>query len=168
MIPESGWMKNLRKNIKQEMSSIGKTGITQSLLFREMVTWCKAFRTQYKWVTGALSIWKLLFTYCQQDEIVYTLLFKRLGLVRSKTTEKTTVVKHYIIFNSYLLYACILTCNLLLWCQSWIFSIYYFVFSITWSFRNHHNILIWCSRDISYYQCCKNAFTWNTNLLLTM
>jgi len=23
--------------------------------------------------------------------------------------------------------------------------------SVTWSFRNHSNILIWCSRNISYY-----------------
>jgi len=39
--------------------------------------------------------------------------------------------------------------------------------SVTWSFRNHSNILIWCSRNISYYYqgwkqlCClilvKNA-----------
>jgi len=29
------------------------------------------------------------------------------------------------------------------------------VFSVTWSFRNHSNV-IWCSRNISYYcQCWK-------------
>jgi len=27
------------------------------------------------------------------------------------------------------------------------------VFSVTWSFRNHFNVLIWCSRNISYYKC---------------
>jgi len=25
------------------------------------------------------------------------------------------------------------------------------VFSVTWSFRNHSNMLIWCSRNMSYY-----------------
>jgi len=28
------------------------------------------------------------------------------------------------------------------------------VFSITWSFRNHSNMMIWCSRRISYYYQC--------------
>jgi len=28
------------------------------------------------------------------------------------------------------------------------------VFSVTWSFRNHSNMMIWCSRNIyHYYQC---------------
>jgi len=25
------------------------------------------------------------------------------------------------------------------------------VFRVTWSFRNHFNMLTWCSRNISYY-----------------
>jgi len=29
------------------------------------------------------------------------------------------------------------------------------VFSVTWSFRNHTDMQIWCSRNISYYQCWK-------------
>ncbi len=32
--------------------------------------------------------------------------------------------------------------NLFLWCASWIFSIITPVFSVTWSFRNHSNILL--------------------------
>ncbi len=32
--------------------------------------------------------------------------------------------------------------------QRWIFSIITPVFSVTWSFRNHSNMLIWCSRNI--------------------
>ncbi len=64
--------------------------------------------------------------------------------------------------------------------QSWIFSIITPVFSVTWSFRNHLNMLIWCSRNISsYYQCWKQllniflnnlvilwwtAFIWSRNL----
>ncbi len=34
--------------------------------------------------------------------------------------------------------------------QSWIFSIITNVFSVTWCFINHSNMLICCSRDISY------------------
>jgi len=49
--------------------------------------------------------------------------------------------------------------------QSWIFSIITPVFSVTWSFRNHSNVMICCSRNISdYYQfwkqlCCL-IFLW--------
>jgi len=28
------------------------------------------------------------------------------------------------------------------------------VFSVTWSFRNHSNMMICCSRNISYYYQC--------------
>jgi len=28
-------------------------------------------------------------------------------------------------------------------------------FSVIWSFRNYFNMLIWCSWNISYYQCWK-------------
>jgi len=32
--------------------------------------------------------------------------------------------------------------------------------SVTWSFRNHSNMMIWCSKNISYYyQCWKQLFT---------
>ncbi len=46
-----------------------------------------------------------------------------------------------------------LKCNLFLWWQSWIFSIITPVFSVTWSFINHFNMLIWCSSCINYYWC---------------
>ncbi len=40
--------------------------------------------------------------------------------------------------------------------QSWIFSIITPVFIVTWSFRNHSNMLICCSCNIyDYYQCRK-------------
>ncbi len=32
------------------------------------------------------------------------------------------------------------------------------VFSVTWSFRNHSNMLIWCSLNISYYYQCWNQW----------
>ncbi len=38
--------------------------------------------------------------------------------------------------------------------QIWIFSIITPIFSVTWSFRNHSNILICCSRKNSYYYHC--------------
>ncbi len=48
--------------------------------------------------------------------------------------------------------------------QCWIFSTITQVFSVTWSFRNHSNMLICCSRNISsHYQywkwlCCLYFF----------
>jgi len=42
--------------------------------------------------------------------------------------------------------------------QSWNFSIITPVFSVTWSFRNHSNMLMWCSRNIyNYYRCKKKT-----------
>jgi len=43
----------------------------------------------------------------------------------------------------------------------------YSVFSVTWSFRNHSNMLICSSRNISYYYQCWNQlccliFLWRT------
>ncbi len=38
--------------------------------------------------------------------------------------------------------------------QSWFFSIITPVFSVTWSFRNHFNMLFCCSGYISYYHKC--------------
>jgi len=42
--------------------------------------------------------------------------------------------------------------------QSWISTIITPVFSVTWSFRNHSNMLICCSRNISYYYQCWKQF----------
>ncbi len=66
----------------------------------------------------------------------YTLPFKSLGLVKS------FIVYCY---NIKWIFEYILKCNLFLnflWCK---------VFSVTWSFRNHSNMVICCSRNISYY-----------------
>jgi len=39
--------------------------------------------------------------------------------------------------------------------QSWIITP---VFSVTWPFRNHSNMMIWCSRNIyNYHQCWKQS-----------
>jgi len=35
-----------------------------------------------------------------------------------------------------------------------LFSIINPVFSVTWSFRNHSNMPIWCSRNIPYCSQC--------------
>ncbi len=55
--------------------------------------------------------------------------------------------------------------------RSCIFSIITPVFSVTWSFRNHSNMLICCSRNISdYYQCWKQLccfiFWWKPKCIL--
>jgi len=42
-------------------------------------------------------------------------------------------------------------CHLFLWWQNWIFSIITPVFSVTWSFRNHSDMWICCSRNIYHY-----------------
>ncbi len=44
--------------------------------------------------------------------------------------------------------------NIFLWWLSWIFNIITTVVSVTWSLRNHSNMLICCSRNISYYYQC--------------
>ncbi len=69
--------------------------------------------------------------------------------------------------------------------QSWIFSIV----TVTWSFRNHSNMLICCLRNISHYNQCnkqlhylifcgngssvkrklkRTAFIWNQNCFVTL
>ncbi len=32
------------------------------------------------------------------------------------------------------------------------------VFSVTWSFINHSNMVIWCSRNVTYYYQCRKKF----------
>ncbi len=52
---------------------------------------------------------------------------------------------------------CFLKYNLLMWWKNYIFSIITPGFSVTWSFRNHYNMPICCSINISYYyQCLKH------------
>ncbi len=55
------------------------------------------------------------------------------------------------IWNKCFLLEYIVKCNLFMWCAAVIFSIITPVFSVTWSFRNHSNMLICCSRYVSYY-----------------
>ncbi len=62
-------------------------------------------------------------------------------------------MKHTIIWNNCFVFKFILKCH---FCdQSWIFSIIPPGFTVTWSFRNHSNMLIWCSRNISDYYIWK-------------
>ncbi len=65
-----------------------------------------------------------------------------------------------------------LTCNWLLWSKL-NFQHHYTVFSVTWSFSNNYNILICCSRNISYYyhqcwkqMCCLICFCWNSTAFI--
>ncbi len=75
------------------------------------------------------------------------LLGQRLHLFDQKYSKNSNIVKYF--YNSrdlkpissfVLLY--ILKCHLFLWGQNWIFSIIITVFCVTWSFRNHSNMLI--------------------------
>ncbi len=74
------------------------------------------------------------------------LLGQRLHLFHQKYSKNSNIVKYYNssdlepISSFFLLY--ILKCHLFLWGQNWIFSIIITVFCVTWSFRNHSNMLI--------------------------
>ncbi len=57
--------------------------------------------------------------------------------------------------------------------KSWIFSINSPVFRVTWSFRNHPNMLIWCARNLSFYhhcwtQLCCLIFLWKSWYIITL
>ncbi len=53
----------------------------------------------------------------------------------------------------------ILKWNLFIWWQRWIVSIITPVFSVTWSFRYHSDMLIWSLINISYhYHCWKQLY----------
>ncbi len=60
------------------------------------------------------------------------------------------IVKNYYNFKEKFAFEYILKCNWFLWRQSWIFSSQGSWWSVTCSFRNHSDILFWCSRNISY------------------
>ncbi len=54
--------------------------------------------------------------------------------------------------------------NLFLWCKAeFLISIITPVFSVTWSFRNHSNVL-WCSRKMSYHFQYLKQLWWYTFL----
>ncbi len=83
---------------------------------------------------------------------LFTLLFKSLGSVRFLNVFERSIFSSPTLplFDKNTIKSVIYFCD-----QSWIFSIITPVFSVTWSFRNHSNMLICCSRNISdYYQCC--------------
>jgi len=91
-----------------------------------------------------------------------TLPFKSFGLIRYINAYQDWIylIKNIIMLLDVLLqfkiYVSIwLDFKIYCW-QSWFFSIITPVFSVTWSFRNHSNMMICCSRNISlYYQCWK-------------
>ncbi len=61
--------------------------------------------------------------------------------VQQKKNSKTLIL-FFLLFKITFLFEYILKCNLFLWFQSFILSIITPVFSVTWSFRNHSNMLI--------------------------
>ncbi len=66
--------------------------------------------------------------------------------------KNNNIVKFYYI-SILLLYYNIITVYILKCDFLWWQSSQYAVFSVTWSFRNHSNMLICCSRNHFYYQC---------------
>ncbi len=78
------------------------------------------------------------------SKVWYILCFWKTSLILIKAI--SNILKWDCNWNNWLLFEHILTCNLFLWWQSWIFSIITPVFSVIWSFRNQSNMLIRCSR----------------------
>ncbi len=79
-----------------------------------------------------------------------------------KNTVKT--VKYYNHFKKLFLCEYVFNCNLFLWCAA-VFQHHFSSLQCHMIFRNHNNILIYCSRNISdYYQCwkqsCCTIFLW--------
>ncbi len=58
---------------------------------------------------------------------------------------------------------------LILYFKMWFIHVNFPVFSVTWSFRNHSNMLILCSRNVYYYhswkQLCCLMFLWQKYLI---
>ncbi len=77
-----------------------------------------------------------------------------LYLFDQKYSRNSDIVKHY--YNLKCLFSILIYFETKRIEKSWLFSIITLVFRFTWSFRNYSNMLIWCTRKISYYyQCCK-------------
>ncbi len=83
-----------------------------------------------------------------------TLLFKSLWMVRYfflmffKEVSSAHQGCNYLIKNTV---KTVILWNIIPMIKSCIFSIITRVFSVTWSFRNHYNMMMCCSRNISYY-----------------
>ncbi len=76
-----------------------------------------------------------------KDIQIFSLLFKSLWSVRFYNVY-VFFLYFTVLINCFVL-EYILKCNLFLWWQSWIVRSHYY--------RNHSHLLIWCSRNISYY-----------------
>jgi len=95
-----------------------------------------------------------------ENTCLHTLLFKSFSTVQYVFERGLLCLPRLHITGFY--FKNILKCNLFLWWNKWIFIITSLVFSVTWSFRNHSNMLICCWNISSYYQCSKqfaNVFT---------
>ncbi len=72
-------------------------------------------------------------------------LFTEAAFINQKYCENSEILLQFkiTVFHLNIFWILIYSCD-----QSWIFSIITPVFSVTWSFRNHSNMLIFCSRNI--------------------
>ncbi len=99
-----------------------------------------------------------------------SLLLTKPAFIWSKDQQK----KLFFLFKRTFLFEYIIKYNLFLWFQSWILSI---ISPVTWSLRNHSNILICCSKNmlkIAEYNSFRifmnrtfrrTTFNWNRNIL---
>jgi len=97
--------------------------------------------------------------WCQFNVFKRSLLSSpRLHLFDQKYSKNSNIVKYYYHLKE-LFSICkyFSKCNLFLWSN--LNFQHHSVFSVTWSFRNHSNMMIWCFCYISdYYQCWKQPW----------
>ncbi len=88
-------------------------------------------------------------------------------LTKAKCSNNSNIVKYYYNLKETVFYLNILKKVIYSSDQSWIFSIITPVFSVTWSFRNHSNMLIWCSFLIINVEniCAASYFCGNCDTL---
>ncbi len=98
----------------------------------------KQVQSQRVWRCGSLHVWL---------EEIRTKMF--LNNVKIREPQECTPFINNPADLYLFYYFLFLKCNLFLWWQTWIFSIITPVFTVTWSFRNHFNMLISCSRNIA-------------------
>ncbi len=99
-----------------------------------------------------ISIWLSLL--CPSEICIFVVCFwKSLMLTEAAFIGSNIQNKIVVLWNIFtvekkcFLFYYSIKCNLFVWWQSWIFSSWITpVFSITWSLRNHSNVLIWCPK----------------------
>ncbi len=76
----------------------------------------------------------------------------RLHLFKWKCSKGSNILKCY--YNSKYLFSIWIFKTLSYSCDAKLNFQHDYLFSVTWSFRNHSNMLLWCWINISYYYWC--------------